>query len=260
MGRMLRLREWNMGVLPSPFPDNGLEVSGHLTFGEGLWADYALYAVSGFKGDTTGFDLDFVQSRSGNAYYVDNNARPSVGGRALMTARLGPVSDVTLGASLMHGTFDPANELRYTIVGADLVFRFGTTNLRFEYLARRQEFDTSDPARFQNVLVPNGNFFVKHGAYAELEQPLSSTVDLMLRADGMARIGNVLVLPPGATVPAGGQLGPRSWIARATLGSAITIQRGLRLKASTEVWQFSDPDVTNQTLAVSVHLAGVGTF
>jgi hypothetical protein len=27
MGRMLRLREWNLGVLPSPFADNGIEVS-----------------------------------------------------------------------------------------------------------------------------------------------------------------------------------------------------------------------------------------
>ncbi|HEX8789807.1 MAG TPA: hypothetical protein VF765_02565, partial [Polyangiaceae bacterium] len=29
MGRMLRLRTWNLGVLPSPFPDNGLEIDGH---------------------------------------------------------------------------------------------------------------------------------------------------------------------------------------------------------------------------------------
>ena len=28
MGRMLRMRQWKHGVLPSPFPDNGLEVNG----------------------------------------------------------------------------------------------------------------------------------------------------------------------------------------------------------------------------------------
>ena len=29
MGRMLRMRQWNLGVLPSPFPDNGLEIDGN---------------------------------------------------------------------------------------------------------------------------------------------------------------------------------------------------------------------------------------
>ncbi len=260
MGRMLRLREWNMGVLPSPFPDNGLEVSGHHSFNDAVSADYAVYAVSGFKGDTSSPDLDFVQSRNGNGYYVDNNGRPSFGGRILLTARFGSVSDVSLGAGVMHGTFDPANQLGYSIVGADVVFRFDTTNVRFEYLARRQEFDTSDPTRFQYAVVRNGDFFVKHGAYAEIEQPVSSLVDVMVRLDGMARMGNVVVLPPGAPVPADGQLGPRSWVARATLGTAISIESGLRLKASTELWQFSDPDRARQTFALGIHLAGVGTF
>jgi hypothetical protein len=260
MGRMLRLRAWNMGVLPSPFPDNGVEISGHHAFGEALWADYAMYAISGFKGDTASPDLDFVQSRSGSAYYVDNNGRPSVGARVLLTARLGETSDTTLGASVMHGTFDPNNELHYTIVGADLAFRFASTNLRFEYLARRQEFDTSDPNRFQYALVPNGNFFVKHGAYAELEQPMSSTVDLMARLDGMARIGNVILPPAGAPPPADGELGRRSWVLRATVGSAISLHRGLRLKASAELWDFSDSDAEGKTLAASLHLGAVGTF
>ena len=30
MGRMLRMRSWNLGVLPSPFPDNGVEISGSI--------------------------------------------------------------------------------------------------------------------------------------------------------------------------------------------------------------------------------------
>jgi hypothetical protein len=260
MGRMLRLREWNMGVLPSPFPDNGLEISGHLAFGEGVWTDYAVYAVSGFKGDTNSPDLDFAQSRDGNAYYIDNNGRPSVGARMLVTARLGATSDVTLGGSVMHGTFEPTNEFHYTIVGGDLVFRFGTTNVRFEYLARRQEYDTSDPTRFRYPLFPNENFFVKHGAYAEIEQPVSAATDFMLRVDGMARIGDVAALPLGAPAPADGQLGRRSWVVRATAGAAISIQRNLRLKASTELWDFSEPDQANKTLAVSAHLGAVGTF
>jgi len=34
MGRMLRMNEWNLGVLPSPFPDNGVEIDGTHWFGE----------------------------------------------------------------------------------------------------------------------------------------------------------------------------------------------------------------------------------
>ena len=49
MGRMLRLRTWNMGVLPSPFPDNGLEINGTHWFGNSTQLDYAVYAVEGFK-------------------------------------------------------------------------------------------------------------------------------------------------------------------------------------------------------------------
>ena len=79
MGRMLRLRGWNLGVLPSPFPDNGLELGGKLSFSSGSSLDYAAYAVSGFKGDARAADIDFAQSRDGNVYYVDNNGRPTFG-------------------------------------------------------------------------------------------------------------------------------------------------------------------------------------
>src|SRR4051794_8288457 len=47
MGRMLRMRDWNLGVLPSPFPDNGLEVNGTTWLApNSLQLDYALYAVT----------------------------------------------------------------------------------------------------------------------------------------------------------------------------------------------------------------------
>ena len=86
----------------------------------------------------------------------------------------------------MRGTYDPANDYSYTIVGGDLGFRLNRTNLRFEYLVRRQEFDTSDPRSLKYDVVANGDFVVKHGAYAELETPLSEQVDLIARADGHA--------------------------------------------------------------------------
>ena len=72
MGRMIHLRDWNMSVLPAPHSDNGLEVNGTHWFGDDVQLDYAAYIVSGFKGANDGLDLDFILSRSGSTYYVDN--------------------------------------------------------------------------------------------------------------------------------------------------------------------------------------------
>lgn len=252
MGRMLRLRDWNLGVLPSPFPDNGIEISGTHWFGERIQLDYAAHMVSGFKGDTTSPDLDFQQSRSGSLYYVDNNGRPSFGGRVALTSKLGSSSDGTLGASAMYGCFDPENELDYLILGADLTFRFDRTNLRLEYLVRRQEVDVSDPSRFKYMVpVRGGDFFVKHGAFIELEQPLSRSLDLIGRVDGLYRVGNVLLASP---------LQAKSAVIRYTIGTAFTIERGLRLKTSAELWSFSDRGAPDRHNEMSFHVGLVSNF
>ena len=252
MGRMLRLRSWNLGVLPSPFPDNGVEIGGTHWFGESAQLDYAAYAVSGFRAAAPATDLDFVQSRTPAVYYVDNNSRPTAGGRAAITFKLSDDSDLTFGASGMYGTFDPTNNLSYAILGADVSLRLGQTNLRAEYLARRQEFDTSDPTRFKYALAgQRGDFFVKHGAYLELEQPLGPRVTLLGRVDGLFRVGNV---------EAGSGLSQRSSVGRATLGSIFTVERSLRLKTSIEAYDFSDADGAGRHVEVGFHLAAVWTF
>src|SRR5688572_1251688 len=51
MGRMLRLNDWNEGVLPSPYVDNGVEVGGTHWFGLALQFDYAAYVVGGLRGE-----------------------------------------------------------------------------------------------------------------------------------------------------------------------------------------------------------------
>jgi hypothetical protein len=250
MGRMLRSREWNQGVLPSPFPDNGVELDGIHWFGTVLQLDYAAWAVSGFKADDGAFDLDFQQSRV--AYYIDNNDEPTVGGRLGATLRLNSTSDVTFGVSGQTGHFDSRRKLSYDIVGADLALRVGRTDLRFEYLSRRQEFDVENPAALRyDVAGPRGNFFVKQGAYAELKIPLSSDVDLIGRADAMWRKGNLPALSP---------LSVRSAVTRYTLGTMFLLGAGVRAKLSGEVWDFSDPDVEGRHTEVTWHAAIVGTY
>jgi hypothetical protein len=251
MGRMLRNGAWNNGVLPSPFPDNGVEVNGAHWFGESVQLDYAVYAVTGFKQSTPNeIDLNFGESHS--PYYVDNNSRPALGARIALTGKLGALSEVTLGASGMGGTYDPNGRLTYYIGGADLTARIDRTSIRFEYLVRRQEFDTTNPMLFKYPFADDiGSFFVKHGAFAEVEVPLSRGLDLVGRVDGLYRAGNV---------SAASELSSKSSVLRETLGLAFAIERNFRLKGSAETWQFNDPDAAGRRSDVSFHLGAVGTF
>jgi hypothetical protein len=252
MGRMLRMRDWNLGVLPSPFPDNGVEIDGSHWFGDRVELDYALYGVAGFRADTGALDLDFVQSHSGALYYVDNNNTPAGGARVALTAKLGSSTDLTLGASGMYGTWDPQNHFTYAIFGADAWLRVGRTNLRAEWLARRQDFDVSNAALFKYAVPPTGgDFFVKHGAYVELEQPLGAGVDAIVRADGLVRLGNVAAASP---------LSNDALLLRYTIGASIVVSRGIRLKLSPELWQFDYADAAGRKLEASLHVAIAGAL
>jgi hypothetical protein len=253
MGRMLRMRQWNQGVLPSPFPDNGLEVNGTKWLGSSVQFDYAAYAVSGFKAEAKPLDIDFKQSRTPSAYYVDDNARPTFGGRMALTFKTGETSDLTVGASAMYGTYDPNNDQSYAIVGGDATLRLDKTNIRAEYLGRRTEFSTVDRTVFKYVVADtNGDFSMKHGGYFEVEQALTPELDLVGRVDGMFRVGNV---------ESASELSRRSSVFRYTLATAYAIERGLRIKFSTELWEFSDRDaLTGRKVELSMHTALAGSF
>jgi hypothetical protein len=251
MGRMLRRSTWNNGVLPSPFPDNGVELGGTHWFGERTQFDYALYGVMGFRQDGPNpTDLNFQASHL--PYYVDNNGRPTGGARLALTRKLGASSDLTFGASGMLGTYDAHNDLTYAILGGDFSLRIGRTSVRLEYLVRRQQMDTSNPGIFKYDLAPSGgDFFTKHGAFFEIEQPLTQTIDVIARTDGMYRVGNVVQTS---------ELTSKSSVLRETLGFAYAIERNFRLKTSGELWEFSDRDESGQRTAVGVHLGAVGSF
>ena len=235
MGRMLRRQEWNMSILPAPYVDNGLEINGTQWFSDDIQLDYAAYILSGFKGNNDALDLDFVQSRSGSLYYVDNNSEPAFGGRLALTMNFTDAISATLGASAMYGHYDPSAELSYFIGGVDVFLRVDELVFRFEYLLRRTEFSVgSDPeARFRYEFDPARNFFIKDGFYAELEYPFTDWLEVFFRADGMRRIGNVAITSP---------LRSTSAILRYTGGLNLVVERGLRIKLSGEFWDFTDFD------------------
>ena len=113
--------------------------------------------------------------------------------------------------------------------------------------------DMDDPAIFKYAVpTQGGDFFVKHGGFIELEQPLVKDLDVIGRFDGMYRAGNVLATSP---------LSDKASVIRETLGFAYAIDRNFRLKTSGELWEFSGPNpTTGRYVEVSVHLGFVGTF
>jgi hypothetical protein len=149
------------------------------------------------------------------------------------------------------------------IAGADLAMRFGRTAIRMEYLVRRQQMDTGNPDIFKYAVAPaDGDFFAKHGAYAEIEQPITEAFDLLARADALYRAGNVAnpAVGSGNETAAYSPLTSQSYVLRETLAAAYAIERNFRFKASVEVWQFSYGDQASREDDVSFHLGAVGSF
>jgi len=234
MGRMLHHTDWNEGILPAPWVDNGVELLGTRFVGGGR-VDYAAYVLSGPKGNADAADLNFVESRDPNQYYVDNNSEPVLGARLSGTADLDSDGHgVTFGASFMTGRYDPDRHLGFVIGGADLIANLGGVVIRAEYLARRTDMAVgTDPMRWKYGPGSDGKFddhLFKHGFYAEAEIPIG-VVDAFARFDGLLRFGNVL---------AGSALSPTSRVLRYTAGAAIRISDNIRLKTSVEYYQFND--------------------
>ncbi|PKN53918.1 MAG: hypothetical protein CVU56_29345 [Deltaproteobacteria bacterium HGW-Deltaproteobacteria-14] len=251
MGRMLRLREFNMSILPAPYVDNGVEVSLAQSLGDSVDLDVHAYLVGGLRAGAGATDVDFIQSRSRELYYVDNNSQPTIGGRIAASFYLGPDAALTVGASGMYGTYDPDNRLDLLVLGADLVLRIERWALRIEYLLRRTRMDLGDDPSdgFLYGVGADGRYdpySLKDGFYAETTFPIGEYVELVGRVDGMRRQGNVPKTSP---------LRSKSAILRYTLGGNLRLTEGWRVKLSTELYDFSD---FKDELAI--HLGVVGAF
>ena len=212
--------------------------------------DYAAYAIGGPRGAADAADFDYKLSRSGEAYYVDNNSRPTLGARIALNVNRENTT-ITAGASGMAGTYDPDNKLHFQIAGVDLLVQISRIFLRAEYLVRRTEMALGpDPAlRFKYGPGANGKFdpyFLKQGFYAELEVPLTDRIDGIVRWDGLRREGNVLRTS---------ELRSDSALLRYTAGASIKIRGATRIKLSGEFYDFSDFDDE-----IAIHLAVAGAL
>ncbi|HKP59969.1 MAG TPA: hypothetical protein VJV78_24765 [Polyangiales bacterium] len=234
MGRMLRMRTFNFGVLPAPYVDQGLEISGTHWFGDDVQFDYAVHVVGGLRSQNDAMDLDFMLSRS--VYYVDNNSEPAFGGRLALTIDISEDVLLTVGGSLMAGRPDPARELSYAIAGTDIYLRLWEFDLHAEYMIRRQQMPLGDDPDSKFKYGPNADgeyddFFIKDGFYVEGTLPVSARLELVARFDGLRRIGNVTL---------NSQLRRKSGILRYTAGLNVVLDGSVRLKFSGEFYDFSD--------------------
>ncbi len=245
MGRMLRRTEWNNGIIPIPYADNGVEVYGTFWLGEQVSLDYAAHAVSGLEAGSGASDIDFTLSRSPALYYTDNNGRPAFGGRLSSSINLTEVSSLTIGASFMGGEYDEAGERTYTLVGADLHYRLHGLVLRAEVLMRTTEIDAA-PAVLRFERLKDDDSFIKQGFYVEAEYPFTDWFEAFVRWDGLRRWGNL---------PASSPLRLESAVLRYTPGINLVLHRSIRVKLSAEFWDFSD-----FRDEVAVHAGVVGNF
>jgi len=235
MGRMLRGEDFNQGVLPAPWVDNGVELNGTHYFGQHVQLAYAAFAVGGPRAASNPIDFDFRQSRSGDAYYIDNNSRPVIGGQMVVGFVRGGFTG-NLGVSLMRGTYDPEHHQKFAIYGAHFGVRYRDLTLRLEYLTRKTKMDLGDDPEATFKYGPGSDgtydpYFTKDGGHAEVEIPLLSRLTLVLREDGLRRRGNVLRTSA---------LRSDSVLVRHTAGLAIAIGQSIRIKLSFERYDFTD--------------------
>lgn len=236
MGQMLRMRDYNLGVIPAPYVDQGLEVYGTHWFDDVAQLTYALYALSGLQAEQTGLDLNFSAGRA--PYYTDNNSEPAIGGRLTLTFQSSADVIFTVGGSAMAGRADPGRDHAYHLVGSDLYLRLYALELHAEYLLRRTEFAvTANPdSRFRygpDAAGQYADYFLKDGFYVEADLLPSRYLEFILRVDGLRRRGNVAISSP---------LQKRSTVMRYTLGANVLVESSVRIKLSGEFYRFSDFD------------------
>lgn len=216
MGDMLMYDRtgYNLGIVPAPWVDNGLEFYGTLPLGPTVQLDYSAWLVKGFAGDN---DLDFAASRS----WLDNNHTPAFGGRLVLTG-----DEWAVGASGSAGAYDALDSRWYVMAGLETYFRVGPVTVRAEALGRRTDLDPTAAYAF----VVRDTWFLKAGWYAQVDWAINRWVTVAVRSDGLQRWG--LPLPESVVGPAAG-------VQRQTLALLVRVHENFALKGDYELWTFS---------------------
>jgi hypothetical protein len=231
MGDMLQYGPdgFNLGIVPAPYVDNGVELLGSFSLGGATQLDYSLYVVKGLAGSN---DFDFAYSRR----YLDNNALPSFGGRLVLTGE-----NWAVGASGTGGTYDDRDKLWYVMAGLDTYARVGPVTLRAEAAGRRTDIDPTATGYPYQVVDP---WFLKLGWYVQVDVALHPRLTLVVRSDGLHRLGMPI---PGSSVASSA-----AGVQRQTIAALGRITENLALKLDYELWTFSGVDYPLRHMARAV--------
>ncbi len=217
MGDMLFYtpKGFNLGIVPSPYVENGLEIYGTLPFGGSVQLDYALWGAKGLAGAN---DFDFAYGRR----YLDNNRLPALGARLVLSG-----AEWAFGGSVSGGTYDDADKLTYVMGGAELYFRVGILKFRGELLARRTQLDRTAPG-YAFTLIDD--WFLKLGWYGQIDLDVHPRFTIVLRSDGLHRFGEPI---PGSDI-----VSTSAGMQRQTLALLLRLSGNFAVKADYELWTF----------------------
>lgn len=225
MGGMARQDNFNLGIVPAPFIDNGAAVTGAfwVTTSAKLTLETAL--VRGLKGISPDIDFDFSRE------YQDNNGEPAVAARLLLTA-----DPVTAGASVTWGRYDTRGDLDYLMGSVELQVRVGAWNLRLEGIVRETDYFTPDPFSPSREQETN-----RRTAYiAQVDGPIAEGWRVFLLNDYL-KVEDVFLGPTGPVAVQGPLTTDDSnTIFRVAGGFVHNVRAGLQVKGSVEYWDPSD--------------------
>lgn len=221
MGNMVRQAEFNQGVLPAPYVDNGINLALDLDFGAGsLRLDG--FVLTGLEG--TGNDIDFDRSRD----FPDNNAEPSLG--AALGLEL-PV--LSLNLAYLWGNYDADARRSYQIASADLRAHLGPVTIDAEVAWRQTQHTRAGS--------PGGeDQFWKWGWWVQVGWQVIGGLHITGAVDSLA-VKDMYLAGFGLTPdPAFAVTDDNNRIVRGTLGVSYTTVGGVLLRLNGEYWEFSD--------------------
>jgi hypothetical protein len=219
MGNMPRQREFNHGVLPMPYVDNGVSVGAGHYFGRfGIHGEaMVLKGLQGF-----GPDIDFIASRR----FRNNNREPALAARMTFDA-----PHVSTTVFYTWGKYDADARRSYHIASADTRIRAGPLTIEAEFAARQTEFTDPDGDK---------DDFLKYGWWARGTWQVIEPLYLVGAVDAMYVRGIFLSNNGPTTNEALAVADDNNRVVRYTVGAGFTLPGGVMLRATGEYWDFSD--------------------
>jgi hypothetical protein len=222
MGNMPRQTEFNHGVLPAPYVDNGASITaGHRIGRFGLEGEG--FVLTGLKGQGAA-DINFITSRQ----FRDNNGEPSVGGRLTFDA-----PHVSTTFAYLWGNYDPNARRSYQIFSADTRIRAGPLTVEAEFALRETEYNDPESSGGEND-------WLKYGWWVSAAWNFTDALYVVGAVDALY-VKDIYLSNFGPTPnEALAVTDDNNRIVRLTGGVGYTAPGGVMLRASAEFWDFSD--------------------